>query len=95
MSDTRLIGALTVDEFKAMFYPDHSDSFVYAGTAVTDTPAVVVTTPVQYKWACQLIGLPVEVRRLYGTDDEITAAWEVEKWDGYPDSLRRKFYVKL
>ena len=95
MADTRKIAELTVDEFKNLFFPDRSGAFVYTGTAVTDTPEVVVTAPVQFKWACQLIGLPVEVRRLYGTDDEITAAWETEKWDGYPDALRKKFYVKL
>ena len=94
MSDTRKLLDLTVDEFRELFFPDRSGSFSGGGAVVTDTPTPPPAPVRIYKWACQLIGMPPEVRQLYGTDNEITAAWEKEKWEGYPDERRTRFYLK-
>ena len=94
MSDTRKLFDLTVDEFRQLFFPDHSAHFAAPGIPVIDTPAPVVVPGRTYKFACELVNLPEHIRRLYGTDDDIREAYIREAAENFPDAFRKRFLLK-
>ena len=94
MADTRKVSDLTVGEFRSLFFPDRSETFAYVGTAVTDTVAPVAVAGRTYKFACELVNFPVDVRRLYGTDDEIREAYIREAAENFPDAFRKRFNLR-
>ena len=95
MADTRKLLDLTVDEYRQLFFPDRSASFSGGANVVVDTPPPPAPPPAPtYKWACQLIGLPAEVRQLYASDEEIRVSYFEEKAEGFPDAFRKRFFRK-
>jgi len=75
--------------------PDRTGLFSNPNATVPGEP---VSPPVQlvrdYRWACELVLRPLEVRRQYGDDAELGAAYQAESKENFPDAFRKKFYLK-
>jgi len=95
MADERKLLNLTVDEFWATQpkLVGGESNWNADPESVKDVPAPTVSVR-DYKFACELIMLPLNIRALYGTDEAIRKAYIRESQEGFPDSLREPFALK-